>query len=126
MNRAATALAVAAFAIVAVLVVLLVVDGRRTGRLEIVLSDHPEMAIVATSPALDGTWRLADATLAWPGFTMLAIERTGEAVRGGPRFVPSFDTELGPDDRRALARFVRWSMQGGAVVRGGTHGDGRR
>ena len=72
-----------------------------------------EIASVARHDA-DETWRLTDATLVWPGCIVVALQ-SDSATGAGPttRVVPLLDRELALPDRRALRRFLTWSLRGG-------------
>lgn len=79
----------------------------------LLVSDRPEVEVVGP-PEVDGAWRLAESTVAWPGFAMLALER--EDRRGALRY-PVTASGLAARDRRAFARFVTWSMRAGLESR---------
>jgi len=83
----------------------------RTGRprrLTMTVADRAEFDVMATDASWDGSRRLAETTVAWPGFAMLSL--SGDA--GGPVLrLPIVMAELDPADRRPLQRFLTWSMR---------------
>jgi hypothetical protein len=90
---------------------------RRAGRprrLTMTVADRAEFDVMAADAAWDGSRRLAETTVAWPGFAMLALS----CDDGGPVLrLPIVMAELDPADRRPLERFLTWSMRarGGAL-----------
>lgn len=80
----------------------------------IVLSEHRgigSMSLGDEPAEADGDWRLVEPTMVWPGFAVVALE--GDA---GHRWtVPVLDADLPAADRRALHRFLRWSLHGGVA-----------
>lgn len=62
----------------------------------------------------EGPWRLVDTTVIWPGFSMLALRRADPAARARVVRIPVFADELDAAGRRALGRFLIWSLHGGA------------
>ena len=80
------------------------------------VTDRPEIALSPDVESGDGeSWRLDDSTMMWPGFSVIALRRDGDALHGGrPVRWAVFDAELRPMDRRALHRFLVWSLRGGA------------
>ena len=55
-------------------------------------------------------WRLAEGTLVWPGLSIVALASGGRARR--TLVVP--DRALDEADRRALHRYLLWTLRGGA------------
>ena len=63
-------------------------------------------------------YRLASGSVAWPGFSVLALtpaDSITTAMRNQGRVrVPIVRSELATEDGRALHRFMLWSLRGGA------------
>ena len=87
--------------------------------LTLTVSRHTEIDIQPDPDGGTGHWRLAESTMAWPGFAMLALLPFDRSISAPVVRVPAFAAELVAADRRALDRFLIWSM------RGGTGGDSR-
>ncbi len=117
-----TAWTVAAATVAAIVLVASVAGRHRgSGRRVLMVSHRAEVDVVA-GDAFDGSsWRLTDGTLRWAGFSMLALRR--EEPRETLR-LPVFDAELPTADRRALGRFLLWSLRGGARAATAPRADG--
>jgi hypothetical protein len=96
-----------------------VVRRRHLRRYTITVAASPEIGVLdALAADAVGSGRLVHSTLLWPGFAVLAIARDdGRTVR-----LPLVVAELPPVERRALARFLMWSLR----ARGGMPGPRER
>lgn len=74
----------------------------------IVVGEHRGIGVVGD----DRTWSLAEPSLAWPGFAIVALVADGAASPGIVVAVP--DGALSRIDGRALHRFLVWSRPGGS------------
>jgi hypothetical protein len=78
------------------------------GACRLTVSDRPEFDVLFPPAAIDGNCRLVESTVVWPGLWMLALQPEGSDRVRRLAFVPA---ALPPDARRALARFLSWSMR---------------
>ncbi len=104
---ACVAAALVAFALLAV------VDRRRRGRAvraQLVVGDQAEVGFAtAGAPADDGSsWTLAEPTMVWRGFAVVALAPAGG---GAAASMPLATGALPARDRRALDRFLVWSLR---------------
>ena len=79
------------------------------------VSHHVDFAVEPDPTGADGSWRLADSTVVWPGFALLAVRRSDPDARGGVLRLPIVTAELATADRRALSRFLLWSLRAGGA-----------
>jgi|GEM_PF-1877026 len=78
----------------------------------ITLSDHVEVGVMPVHedvPVEHASWRIAEPTLTWPGFAVLGLQ----AEHGARLMLPVMTRELAEGDRRALQRFLLWTLRGG-------------
>ena len=66
----------------------------------------------------DGGYRLASGSVAWPGFSVLAMSPTDPTTvalsESGRLRIAVLRSDLAAEDARALHRFMLWSLRGGA------------
>ena len=81
----------------------------------VVVSDRLEVGLTTGDPRADdgASWQLAEGTMVWPGFSVVALTRDGRERRT----LPVLDRDLDRRDRRALHRFLLWTVRGGAGSR---------
>ncbi len=79
------------------------------------VSDRSAIAVSPDVESGDGeSWRLDDSTMMWPGFSIIGLRKESDAVHGNPAMrLAVFDAESSAIDRRALHRFLLWSLRGG-------------
>ena len=87
---------------------------RRGAPITLTVSHHPEFDVRPDPVGNEGPWRLADSTVVWPGFWMLALRMADPSMPARVVRVPVLAGELAAADRRALSRFLIWSLHGGA------------
>ena len=109
------AMAPAAIAVAAGLTVILHARRLRVVTTTLVVSHRPEFAVEPDPTGADGAWRLAESTLVWPGFSLLALRRCGPPAHEAVLRLPIFAAELATSDRRALSRFLLWSLRAGSA-----------
>lgn len=102
-----------AVSLLAASVALVVSARRRRPALTLTVSRHPEIDVQPDPAGGAGHWRLAESTMAWPGFAMLALVPFDRSIGTPVVRVPVLSAELDAADRRALDRFLIWSMRGG-------------
>ncbi len=84
---------------------------RRAARATIVVADRLEVGLADASWPDDGSsWTLAEPTMVWPGFAVVALAPASGAAK---RLLPVGTNALPPADRRALRRFLVWSLRAG-------------
>ncbi len=90
----------------AVVVVAIVAAGWRRHRAApshtIVVGAHRGVGVVGS----DDAWRVVEPSMAWPGFTVVAL--AAESAAAPAIVVATPDAALAPADRRALHRFLTW------------------
>ena len=96
--------------------------GRSASGFTMHVSDRDEVEVEVASSSASASARVADdsarltgATLVWPGFVVVALRSVAApGTRASTRIVPLLDRELALPERRALRRFLTWSLHGGA------------
>jgi hypothetical protein len=89
---------------------------RRPGvTMTLFVSHRADFAVEPDPTGVDGSWHLAESTLVWPGFSMLALRSSGLAAHDAVLRLPIFAVELATADRRALSRFLLWSLRAGST-----------
>lgn len=114
----------AAIAVVAAIAAIAVVrvGTRTTSGWVLSVSDRAEIAVSSEPASSDGAgWLLDDSTTMWPGFAVIGLTRGDGARPGRSMRLAVFDAELSPIDRRALHRFLLWSLRGGLGRGAPTH-----
>ncbi len=79
-----------------------------------IVSQRAEFDVVPDPLDSEGTWQLAESTVVWPGFAMLALRKSDPSISARVERLAVFDAELDRADRRSLGRFLLWSLRGGA------------
>lgn len=103
---------IALSALAASVAIVASVRGRRAIDLVLTVSRHAEIDVEPDPAGGTGHWCLAESTMTWPGFAMLALRPFDRSVVTPMVRVPVSTAELAASDRRALGRFLIWSMQG--------------
>ena len=85
----------------------------RSTSITLVVSHHPEIDVRPAPNGIDAPWRLAESTVRWPGFSMLALRPCDPTIRARTIRVAVSTPEQDPVDRRALSRFLVWALHGG-------------
>ena len=106
----------AAIAVVGAVVLAAVRRHRATPRRVLSVADRTEFDVIPDPAGLEGSWRLAESTVVWPGFAMLALCRADASVSSTVVRIPVFDAEIADADRRSLARFLLWSLRTGRAL----------
>jgi len=89
---------------------------RRFAGHALTLSDRDEVGVMPLYdhvPVDEASWRVVEPTMIWSGFAVLGLR----AGRGPHLVLPVVGRDLEADDRRALRRFLRWTLRGGAGVK---------
>ena len=105
----------AAIAVVACVAIVLHARQRPGVTRTLSVSHRVDCAVEPDPTGADGSWRLAESTLAWPGFSLLALRRSEAATHDAVLRLPIFSAELATADRRALGRFLLWSLRAGRI-----------
>ena len=87
---------------------------RRPTRVTLTVSQHADLDVQPGPAGTDAAWRLAESTVVWTGFSMLALRTSDPTLHARTVRLPVFAAEMAAADRRALSRFLVWSMHGGA------------
>ncbi len=110
---AAPVVALGALGAAAFVVARAAVRRRLTIAYSLTVSNRAEIDVFPDPRATEGPWRLADTTMAWSGFAVLALRKTDPTIATGIVRMAVLDVDLARDERRALSRFMMWSLRGG-------------
>ena len=106
-------LAVTAMVVCATFTVAMLARHRRAIVHTLIVSQHAEFDVQPDPLGTEGTWRLAESTVVWPGFSMLALRKSDSSIATHVTRLGVFDAELVSGNRRSLSRFLLWSLRGG-------------
>ncbi|MEO8937622.1 MAG: hypothetical protein ABI277_02500 [Burkholderiaceae bacterium] len=84
---------------------------RATSRIVLSVSDRADIGVDRYEHPL----KLLEPTMAWPGFSVLALAEADAPSRAVVVQYPLLSADIAPSDRRALSRFMLWSLRGGGT-----------